>query len=271
MTAQITDDKSSRTVTISDYAALKGVTTDQVESLVRENRLPTLEQNGQKLVEIETRDDSKDESSTPASREQLLEKLLQAEETSARKNERAKRKWQLLSAMSLAIFFPAMATVIWLYSNVTSLDNDLNAVRMEKQALTEQLGSANAVLRNLSSQLETLQEQNTRLNSENAEPTAQSTESTSSSEPTQNQVSPGTVSSVNTSSNSVSSAAPNANRLNAIRQGNHPPDTTKAELIEALGKPDRIYQAREYEQLVYFDRSPGRFWFSGNGFVEASR
>jgi hypothetical protein len=27
-----------------------------------------------------------------------------------------------------------------------------------------------------------------------------------------------------------------------------------------MGKPDRVYNARGYEQLVYFDKKPGRFW-----------
>ncbi len=41
----------------------------------------------------------------------------------------------------------------------------------------------------------------------------------------------------------------------------YPQDMAKQELIASLGEPDRSYQGDIYEQLVYFDRSPGRFWF----------
>jgi hypothetical protein len=27
-----------------------------------------------------------------------------------------------------------------------------------------------------------------------------------------------------------------------------------------MGEPDRVYNARGYEQLVYFGKNPGRFW-----------
>ncbi|MBN2270648.1 MAG: hypothetical protein JXN61_08545, partial [Sedimentisphaerales bacterium] len=180
MATQTTDDKNSQTVPISDYAVPKGVTTDQVERLVKQGQLPTSDADGQKLIEIETPGESRSASSAPVSREQQLEKLLHTAETAARRNERARRKWQLLCAMSLAIFFPAMATVTWLYGNVTTLDNDLNTVRAEKLALTEQLNSANVTLRDLTSRLETLGQQTARTDSENAQPGTQSAETTAS-------------------------------------------------------------------------------------------
>jgi hypothetical protein len=30
-----------------------------------------------------------------------------------------------------------------------------------------------------------------------------------------------------------------------------------------MGEPDRVYNARGYEQLVYFGKKPGRFWLTG--------
>jgi len=59
-------------------------------------------------------------------------------------------------------------------------------------------------------------------------------------------------------------------RLNAIKKGNYPQDMTKAELTAALGEPDRIYKDEVYEQLVYFGRSPGRFWFKNGPFLRAA-
>ena len=45
-----------------------------------------------------------------------------------------------------------------------------------------------------------------------------------------------------------------------MRKGTFSNGATKAELIAAMGEPDRVYNARGYEQLVYFGKKPGRFW-----------
>ena len=55
-------------------------------------------------------------------------------------------------------------------------------------------------------------------------------------------------------------------RKNDILKGFYPKDMTKEELIASLGEPDRIYKGQVYEQLVYFDRSPRRFWFKDGHF-----
>ena len=67
---------------------------------------------------------------------------------------------------------------------------------------------------------------------------------------------------------SKKSASVDESRIDAIKKGTYLNGATKAELIQALGKPDRIYNARGYEQLVYFGKKPGRFWLIGEHVVQ---
>jgi hypothetical protein len=60
-------------------------------------------------------------------------------------------------------------------------------------------------------------------------------------------------------------------RIGAIRKGLYPKDMTKEELIAGLGEPDRIYKGSVYEQLVYFNHSPRRFWFNNGPFFVTSQ
>jgi hypothetical protein len=59
-------------------------------------------------------------------------------------------------------------------------------------------------------------------------------------------------------------------RIEAIRKGTYPEGTTKDELISALGEPDRVYKSEKYEQLVYFGKKPGRFWFADKWLVRTA-
>lgn len=57
-------------------------------------------------------------------------------------------------------------------------------------------------------------------------------------------------------------------RIGYIRKGLYPKDMTKDELIASLGEPDRTYKGRVYEQLVYFNHAPRRFWFKNGPYFE---
>ena len=59
-------------------------------------------------------------------------------------------------------------------------------------------------------------------------------------------------------------------RLASIAKGTYPQDMTRKELVASLGEPDRVYMGKGYEQLVYFDRSPCRFWFKNGPFYSVS-
>lgn len=50
-------------------------------------------------------------------------------------------------------------------------------------------------------------------------------------------------------------------RVEAIAMGNIPRHMTRDELIAALGPPDRLSRDDGYDQYLYYDRRPGRFWF----------
>lgn len=57
-------------------------------------------------------------------------------------------------------------------------------------------------------------------------------------------------------------------RIGTIRKGLYPKNMTKDELIASLGEPDRIYKGQVYEQLVYFNHTPRRFWFKNGPYFE---
>lgn len=59
-------------------------------------------------------------------------------------------------------------------------------------------------------------------------------------------------------------------RIGAIQKGLYPKDMTRGELIASLGEPDRIYKGQVYEQLVYFNHTPRRFWFKNGPYFEAA-
>jgi hypothetical protein len=59
-------------------------------------------------------------------------------------------------------------------------------------------------------------------------------------------------------------------RLASIAKGIYPQDMTREELVASLGEADRVCKGRAYEQLVYFNRSPCRFWFKNGPFYSVS-
>jgi len=227
-------------------------------------------QNGwpDKIVS-ETREDTGDQP------EVLLHNLLTNAEGVAHRNDLSRRKWQLLSLLSLMLIFPACAATIWLYSELNAITAKDAKLTIENRTLVEQFNLAGAKTTDSGSQFESLQSENLRLLLENANLKAQNdvllsrldslSKAPRTAQPAQ------TVSVVQPLSQSRTTPAQlNQTRLDAIKRGSFPADMTKGELIAALGQPDRILKSDKYEQLLYFNRSPGRFWFSNGPFLHAA-
>jgi hypothetical protein len=204
--------------------------------------------------------------------EVLLHTLLTNAEGAAHRNETSRRKWQLLSLLSLMLIVPACAAIVWLYTELNA--TTIRDVRMtiENKTLAEQLNTTGAKTTDSGSQLESLQGENIRLMLENANLKAQNdvlaarldslSKTPRTAQPARGIVSP---------QSPTAPAELNQSRLDAIKRGNYPADMTKQELIAAMGQPDRILKSDKYEQLLYFNRSPGRFWFSNGPFLNATK
>ncbi len=275
--------RKTRVASIPEYAALKGVSVHRVKGWAQENRITTLRQQGRTLIDVdaseklkETKQTTLDENQLPTP-EVLLQRLLAKTEIWAQKIEMSRKKWQLLSLVSLMLFAAALYVTIWLVMDTSALTTDQVRLRMDNQALTEQLHSANTKVSGLSRQLDLLLNTNSQLVAENANLKAQNSSSSIRVESLNQSADNVELTNITGKSTALESNWPKAkstpqgqSRLNAIRKGIYPQDMTKAELIAALGKPDRVYKGKPYEQLVYFDRSPGRFWFKNGPFLEAS-
>jgi len=279
----IKSNKKTRIVTIPEYATMRGVTVSKVESWVKQNRITTLRQNGKTVIDVdasekpkETEETKVDENQLP-SPEVLLQTLLIKAEASVHKSDISRKRWQFLSFVSLMLFTGALYTVIWVYMGVDSLTKDQSRLHMDKYTLTEQLHSANTKVTGLSRQVGLLRNQNDQLAIESANLRVQNSslsnnvkslnQSTDNDELKYAEDEPR---GFENKSHQTQRTPQDQSRLNAIRKGIYPQDMTKDELIASLGEPDRVYKGKLYEQLVYFDRSPGRFWFKNGPFLEAA-
>ena len=154
----------------------------------------------------------------------------------------AERKWQLISLVTGILFIMAVAIVVWLALDISAAGTLQSKLESENQSLREQLNIAGTQITGLKNDMEALLTRNIELANGNPNLKSQT-------------VSPAAVA----SRQSIS-------RTGVTKKGTNSSGTTKEELIAAIGEPDRVYNSRGYEQLVYFDQKPGRFWLI-NGHV----
>jgi regulator of replication initiation timing len=184
--------------------------------------------------------------------EKLLQGLLLNTEASAEQTQFAKRKWQLASLLSGMLLIAAVAIIGWLYLETSATATLRGRLQVENQSLREQANLVGSQITGLKSEMEALLSRNIELATENAKLKSQNASPVASR--------PAAV--------SRQSASVDASRIEAMRKGTYSNGTTKAELVAAIGEPDRVYNARGYEQLVYFGKKPGRFWLIGGHVVQ---
>jgi len=206
---------------------------------------------------------------------QYARPLLAKAEASAKKNRIPLKRWQLFAFISLLIFAAAIYAAVWSYSNVRAVKIDRTAWQTDKFTLEAQLQSAGSKAAELAGQIEQLKTVNAQLALENAGLAAQCTlladNVQSLKQSAEARLQKNNLTGFEDKPLQTAHTAPDENRLNAIRSGRYPQDMTKDELISALGEPDRCYNTDSCEQLVYFGRSPGRFWFKTGPFLDAAR
>jgi len=184
--------------------------------------------------------------------EKLLQGLLLNTEASAERTQFAKRKWQLVSLLTGMLLIAAVAIIGWLYLETSATATLRGRLQVENQSLREQANLAGSQITELKSEIEALLSRNIELATENAKLKSQNASPVASR--------PAAV--------SRQSASVDASRIDAMRKGTYSNGATKAELVAAIGEPDRVYNARGYEQLVYFGKKPGRFWLIGGHVVQ---
>ncbi|UCE99247.1 MAG: hypothetical protein JSV82_08785 [Planctomycetota bacterium] len=257
----INNGRKTRVATINEYAAMKGVTPEKVQKWVKKNRITTLRDNGRTLIDLEAPQTAKtrlDESQLP-SRQTMIRTFLAKAEASAQKSEISRKRWQLLAFVSLLLLAATLYAAVWAHAQLSALTNYIPASYMGEGRLQ----AANLKVAELTQQIEQLRITNAHLTLENAGLEAQysllAIEGQSIKEPAQAEPA------------QPEPPAHDEERLTAIRNRMYPEDMTKDELIAALGRPDRLYKTELYEQLVYFERSPSRFWFKNGPFLHAAR
>jgi hypothetical protein len=207
------------------------------------------------------------------SSEELLQELLMNTEASAQRMQSAKSNWQLASLLLGMLLIATIAVIGWLYVETNATGTQRVSQRLENQSIKEQLKLAGAQITALKSDADALLNRNTELVSENAQLKSQSTapiaagliaSASMEQKPADRQVASNTVAAV------ASRQTIDTSRIEAIKKGTYPSGTSRAELIAALGEPDRVYKSRNYEQLVYFNRKPGRFWLIGDWMLQTT-
>jgi len=268
--------KETKVATIPQYAAIKGVSIRNVENWVKQNRITTLRQNGRTVIDVDASEKGHEAGAAKnliPPPEVLLQRLLGGAEAAAQKSSISLKKWQLFSFVLLICLAGALVVGVLLYMDVNVLSADQGRLRMDKYSVTEQLDLAGAKLSEFEMQVETLKNQNNQLAVENAGLKTKSSLLAIRSAPVEQLPAAESkpfgheTAEVRTAPEPPSPLPQDQGRLADIKKGIYPHDLTRAEVIAGLGEPDRIYKDTEYEQLVYFDRSPGRFWFKNGPFA----
>jgi hypothetical protein len=190
--------------------------------------------------------------------EKLLHGLLLNTEASAERTQFAKRKWQLVSLLTGILLIAAVAIIGWLYLETSATGSLRGRLEIENQSLREQMTLAGSQITGLKTEMEMLLNRNIELVTENAKLKSQAITSSVAVSPKASQKTTAL----------KQSTSVDASRVEAIKKGTYLNGATKAELIEAMGQPDRIYNTRGYEQLIYFSKTPGRFWLIGGHVVQ---
>ena len=252
----------------------------EVENQVKERRITTLRQKGKTVIDVDASEKQKErkvEDNQGPSREVLLRTLLMKAEESARKNEMSRKRWQFLCLGLVLLFIGALFTSISVYMGADAKSWDQNRLYTANSTLREQLESANTRVMDLSRQVGQLENQNAQLGVGNSNLRAQKVSLSNNAAPLK-----GTTEGDKVRNAEVTAVAAEKKqeltqqvsreqgRLDSISKGTYPQDMTREELVASLGEPDRIYKGRAYEQLVYFNRSPCRFWFKNGPFYSVS-
>ena len=195
--------------------------------------------------------------------DEMLTQLLMNAETLAQRTRSSKMRWQLAALMMGILLVPAGLLIGLMSYEMTVGGMQKGRLTMENQTLKNQVNSAGVQVDGLKKEIEILRKRN-----------AEAAVAPRSFAATDNPAASIKKEQKPVEKNRHRAAAAEqvigTSRIEAIKKGKYPTGASKTELMSALGRPDRVYAARNYEQLLYFGRKPGRFWFIGGYLVQTS-
>ncbi len=195
--------------------------------------------------------------------DQILAQLLENAETFAQRTQSSKMRWQLATLVMGILLVPAILLIGLMSREMTVGGIKKGQMAMEYQMLKSQVNSADIQVGGLKKEIENLKKRNAeaavvpRSFAAAAIPAASTRKEPKPVENNRHQA-------------AAAEQVIDTSRIDAIKKGKYPMGASKTELMAALGHPDRVYSARNYEQLLYFGRKPGRFWFIGGYLVQTS-
>jgi regulator of replication initiation timing len=261
----------TKNTTIPKYTAAREAGIDDVKGRLKYQSSP-FRPKATLLLDVLPAESVKPLGAVPSeSPEELLQELLMTTEASAQRTQFSRRKWQLTSLLLGMLLAATVLVIGWLYVEMNAIGTPRIRQQVENQSLKEQLNVASAQMTGLKDKVDTLLNRNTELVSENAQLKSQGTTPIAAASPgvAKLEQRPAVQQPAEKASPVVRQTI-DTSRVEAVKKGTYPSGTTKAELISVLGEPDRVYKSRSYEQLVYFGRKPGRFWFIGNWLVQTT-
>ncbi len=270
-----------KTATIEEYAAMKGVDPDQVKTWAQHQQVTTLHQDDRVLIDVDASENQQQqaEEDTPTI-ETLMQHALAQAQASANFIIRSRSRWQLAAFTLMAALAISLIANIVMGFRTTGLGFKNEQLFMDNYQLTEQLETVKADIGQLNARTDILRTMNTQLAKENAVYKADQKKLLAKLQTSQQTPASATDRQTGdeprfTRTAEQSAGAPRTGfrmaRIEAIRSGRYPSDMRKSELIAALGQPDRSYANDLYEQVVYFGRNPGRFWFKKSLFVDVAQ
>ncbi len=293
MRTTIKDETQTQRADINEYTTVKSSPQHKTESQT-EKQSPINTEHEKRTAKVEppsTLDiaaDTELDDTHVIAREELLQRLLVTAETGAQRVELSHRKWQLASLVSILLLIPTLAVTVWLFVDTSTMRMEQARLRMDNYTFTEQLQTSSFQLDNLTRRLDLLTNQNIRLTVENsrlktrqgsplrsaqspAPPLQPVRSKTVAGKPQPELIPTPQIRTVQATQQTPAPAQLRKRRLDDIKAGAFPANMTKPELVAAIGQPDRVYKSNIYEQLLYFNRSPGRFWFTDNLFISAAK
>jgi hypothetical protein len=195
--------------------------------------------------------------------DEILAQLLKNAETLALRTQSSKMRWQLATLVMGTLLVPAVLLIGLMLYEMTVGGMQKGRLTMENQMLKSQVNSAGVQINGLKKEIENLVNHKSKATG-GSHVASTALVGVASIKKEQKAVEK------NRHRAAAAEQVIGTSRIEAIKKGKYPTGVSKTELMAALGRPDRVYAARNYEQLLYFGQKPGRFWFIGGNLVQTS-
>lgn len=193
--------------------------------------------------------------------QEMFETLLRNAETCVLRTQKSKTRWQLAVLMMGILMAPAGLLIGLMAYEMKIGVTQTGQLAMENQTLKSRVNSAGVQIDGLKDEIENLMKHKPVVSGDThntqAVPAAAALV-TEDKKPVNN----------NHQKAEVKEQVIDTSRIETIRKGKCLIGVSREEIVTAFGEPDRTYSGRNYEQLVYFGRKPGRFWLVADRLIK---